>query len=108
MEPGNNQAGQLAETNPFADIISEMSVTKKGAWKPLTLEQMISANWEASVDDFERSFLYLQIVIVISIFYALFPLQAIVLVLSDAAKARHQDSCYYNFSCLRPIGELLP
>ena len=70
-----------------------MSVTKKGAWKPLTLEQvssnlklshlslslclsqMISANWEASVDDFERSFLYLQIVIVISIFYALFPLQ---------------------------------
>ena len=37
--------------------------------------QMISSNWEASVADFERSFLYLQMVLVISIFYALFPLQ---------------------------------
>ena len=76
--------------------------------------QMISSNWESSVADFERSFLYLQMVLVISIFYALFPLQvepflkcppskvssrclpskawsqAIVLVLAEAAKAPYQ------------------
>ena len=71
-----------------------MSVKKKQAWKlsqtlsleqvyysnanlifDLFLDQMTSALGERGVGDFEGSQLYLQIVIVISIFYALFPLQ---------------------------------
>ena len=79
-----------------SDMISTMSVRKKQAWKlsqTLSLEQVCkisldfwhflsyfphqttSSMGESSLRDFEGSHLYIQIVIVISIFYALLPLQ---------------------------------
>ena len=70
--------GRHSPWNRFQSHVASSTFLKQDfSFQSCLLCQMISSNWEASVADFERSFLYLQMVIVISMFYALFPLQVV-------------------------------
>ena len=62
---------------------------------------------DEAVQVYKRSQMYIMVIIVMTIFYVMFPLQTVVW-LTHSLDSGQQDFCYYNFSCLRPLGSFLP